>query len=144
MKTLSAEFSLLLRPRFYRQVWRALQRDDVPGIAAEVAYYALFALFPFLLFVTAAVGILVPDPEMALGRLFILLHRLFPSAIAAILTDFLEGPLRADRPVLLSLGILGIVWAGSQGFATVLKALNRVYCAQEVRHWARNEPCRSG
>jgi len=45
--------------------------------------------------------------------------------------------LRSHRPYLLSVGIVGILWAGSQGFAAVVKALSRIYCARETRNWIR-------
>ncbi len=138
MKHLGAEFPALFQPRVAPQLWRAVQRDDVPGIAAEVSFYVIFALFPFLLFVSAMVAMLVPNPEVALGRLFTLLHRFLPAATASVFAQFVEGPLRANRPALVSLGIVGILWAGSRGFAAILKALNRVYCARETRHWIRH------
>jgi len=35
-----------------RRIWRELQRDDVFGAAAKLAYYFLLALFPLLIFLT--------------------------------------------------------------------------------------------
>jgi len=126
-----------LLPRFVRRLFASIRDDDVPGIAAEASYYVLFALFPFLLFVAAVARFLGPAPEISLVHLFSVLHRFLPTSTAAILTSFLEGPLRASPPYLLSAGILGILWAGSQGFAAILKALNRVYCARERRNWIK-------
>jgi membrane protein len=137
MRNLRTELAALLRPRTLHQLARHIARDDIAGLAAEVAFYLLFALFPFLLFVGSALGLLVSDPDATLDRLLVLLHRLMPAGTATLLGQFLAGPVRANRPYLLSLGVLGILWAGSQGFAAVLKALNRVYCASESRSWVR-------
>ena len=34
------------------RVWREMERDDVFGKAAQLAYYFLLALFPLLIFLT--------------------------------------------------------------------------------------------
>jgi membrane protein len=138
MENLLAEFRTLFRPDMLKRVWKEAQDDDVPGLAAEVAYYALFGLFPFLLFVASLIGLLVPDPEAAMGGLLALSRGFLPADTAELLAEFLGGTLRANRPDLLSVGILGTLWAGSQGFAAVLKALNRVYCVRETRGWLRH------
>ncbi|HYM79782.1 MAG TPA: YihY/virulence factor BrkB family protein [Candidatus Limnocylindria bacterium] len=137
LATFLSDLGTLFRFQSLKQLSRHVLKDDLPGIAAEVSFYVLFALFPFLVFVGAALALLVPDPEVALGRLLVLLHRFVPATTAALLAQFLEGPLQANRPYLLSFGILGILWAGSQGFAAMLKALARVYCTRETRSWIR-------
>lgn len=137
MRRLRDELAMMTERRTLERLWRSLRDDDLASIAAEVTFYTLFGLFPFLLFVAALVGMLIPDPEVAMGRLLVLLHRLLPATTAGLLAAFLEGPLRSHRPYLLSLGIIGVLWAGSQGFAAVLRALSRIYCARETRSWAR-------
>src|SRR3954453_2693272 len=36
-----------------KRLWRGIREDDVSGLAAEIAYRFLFAVFPFGLFVAA-------------------------------------------------------------------------------------------
>lgn len=135
LKELGAELRVLFRAQTVKQLVRAIQKDDISGIAAEVSFYALFALFPFLMFVAAAAGVVISEPGVALGQLFVLMHRFLPTGTAAVFAKFLEGPLREHRPYLLSFGILVILWAGSQGFSALLKALTRVYCSRNPRRW---------
>jgi len=38
-----------------RRAWKEMQRDDIFGHAAQLAYYFLLALFPLLIFLTSAI-----------------------------------------------------------------------------------------
>src|SRR5678815_796097 len=39
-----------------KRVWKEVQEDNVFGRAAELSYYFLLALFPFLIFLTSVIG----------------------------------------------------------------------------------------
>src|ERR1043166_3777829 len=39
-----------------KRVWHEIQEDNVFGRAAELSYYFLLALFPFLIFLTSVIG----------------------------------------------------------------------------------------
>jgi membrane protein len=135
---LRGECIALLRWPTVRKLARSVDHDDVLGISAEVAFYVLLALFPFLTLVAAVIGVAVDDPTLALGRFFTVMHGFMPTATAEVLTHFLEGPLRAQRLDLASVGFLMTLWAGSQGLAAMLKALNRVHCAGTRGSWMRH------
>ena len=36
-----------------KRVWKEIDVDNVPGLAAQTSYYFVLALFPFLIFVAA-------------------------------------------------------------------------------------------
>jgi membrane protein len=135
---LRGELITLSRLTTLRKLARAVDHDDVLGISAEVAFYVLLAMFPFLTLVASVIGVAIDDPTQALGRFFIVMHGFMPTATAEVLTHFLEGPLRAGRLDLLSVGCLMTLWAGSQGLAAMLKALNRVHCAGSRVSWVRH------
>src|SRR5207253_2708872 len=61
---------------------RSFGRDDLVGHAAEVAFYALFALLPFLLLVSAVAQWLVANPSEVMGRLFVVMHSFMPAGTA--------------------------------------------------------------
>ena len=60
-----------------RRVIAELRDDDCLGRAAQLAYYFLFALFPFFLFLTTLLGYL-PVPDL-LDRLLDMLGQMLPS-----------------------------------------------------------------
>jgi membrane protein len=41
-----------------QRVWSKLYADDVTGLAAEMSYYFVLSIFPFLIFLAALVGTL--------------------------------------------------------------------------------------
>ena len=42
-----------------KRVWHEVQEDNVFGRAAELSYYFLLALFPFLIFLTSVIGLVL-------------------------------------------------------------------------------------
>jgi membrane protein len=112
-----------------------LREDDVSGIAAEIAYRFLFAVFPFGLFV-AALGAFVatllhlenPGADIVAG-----LGDNLPPAIADALRPELERLLSQARPGLLSAGAIGALWAATGGVNALVKGINRAYDVPEDR-----------
>src|SRR5215471_2343120 len=39
-----------------KRVWKEVDADNVPGLAAQTSYYFVLAFFPFLIFLAALVG----------------------------------------------------------------------------------------
>ena len=120
---------------FARRILHSVQRDDVLGVAAEIAFRFLFALFPFGLFV-AALGSFVaqalqignPAQEIVQG-----LGDNLPPSIAEALQPELERLLDSARPGLLSVGALAALWAATGGTNALVKGIHRAYDAPERR-----------
>src|SRR5205807_10273 len=106
-------------PRGRRTAWRGL-RCSARG--AALAYYFLFALFPALLFLTALLGLL-PIPNL-MDRLMEYVTRALPPDAASVTQKTLREIVRGAHSGLLSLGVLGALWAASNGMASIITALN--------------------
>lgn len=119
---------------FTLRLWKESQRDDIFGRAAQLAYYFLLALFPALLFLTALIG-LFPLTDM-LPELMQYLRTVLPADALSLLERYLENVVRGSGGDILSLGLLGALWASSSGVTAIMEALNVVYGAQETRpYW---------
>jgi membrane protein len=114
--------------------------DDVGGLAAELAYRFFLSLFPFFIFL-AALGSFVaglfhvanPTDEI-MARL----SQTLPPDAAGVVRNQLQKVIGSHSVGLLSIGILGAIWAASSGFRTVMKAMNRAYDVDESRtFWKR-------
>lgn len=126
-----------------RVLFRLIEKvgqDDVPGLAAEMAYRFLFALFPFLLFLVAAVGTIgrllgmEELPDMVVRTL----ERTVPPQIAELLQGYLTNLLTTQSATVLTLGALGALWGASGGVQSLIKGLNRVYGITKARpFWMR-------
>jgi membrane protein len=116
-----------------KRVWAEFSEDEVSDRAAALAYYFLFALFPALLFLTALLGLL-PIPNL-MNRLIDYVAQTMPGDAASIIEKTLNEIMVGANGGLLSLGVLGALWAGSNGMASVMSALNVAYDVKETRPW---------
>jgi len=115
------------------RVVKEAQKDDCLGGAAQLAYYLLFAVFPFILFLTALLGYL-PIPNL-MERLLAALATLLPGEVVTILQDHVRQLVTEQKGGLLSFGILTALWASSSAVVAITGALNRGYDVQEGRPW---------
>jgi membrane protein len=109
------------------------QRDDTLGLAAQLAYYLILALFPFILVLVSLMGTF-GSPELA-SEVLGYFRQVVPQQAYEIIETFTANIIsgRAEAPGLLSFGILFTVWAASGAFAALINALNRAYDVQETR-----------
>jgi membrane protein len=119
---------------FAQRLWQESQKDEILGRAAQLAYYFLLALFPALLFLTALIG-LFPLKE-TLPELMLYLQRVLPADALSLLERYLDSVVRGSSGDILSLGLLGALWASSSGVTAIMESLNIVYGAEETRpYW---------
>jgi membrane protein len=107
--------------------------DRCFGLAAQLAFYFLLALFPALLFVVALVGYL--PVENALAELLQALGTVAPEELVQLLQRQLERIARGSEASLLTLGIVGAIWSSSAAMVAMIDALNHAYDVTEWRPW---------
>jgi membrane protein len=118
-----------------RKLVEGIKADDVSGLAAEIAYRFLFAVFPFGLFVAAlgsfAAGWLhVENPaQMIVNGL----GDNLPPSIAQGITPELERLLGSHQPALITFGALTALWAATGGTNALVKGIHRAYDVPEQR-----------
>src|SRR5689334_24145335 len=100
------------------RVWAEINEDEVIDRGAALAYYFLFALFPTLLFLTALLGLL-PIPDL-MDRLMGYVSEAMPGDAASIMKKTLSEIVSGAGGGLLSIGVLGALWAGSNGMSSIM------------------------
>lgn len=114
--------------------WEAALRlwsDDAFGLAGNVAFRALLALFPFLIF-TSSLTAFVGDRSMA-NDLISFLIAIVPSALIEPITAEVDKVMTVPRGGVLSIGILLTIWFAVGGVDGVRVGLNRAYGIRETR-----------
>jgi membrane protein len=108
-------------------------QDDALGLAAQLAFYLILALFPFILFLVALIDTF-SSPGF-IRSVFAYLREVLPAEVFELIRTYTESTLRNrdTAPGLLSVGILGTIWATSGAFAALINALNRAYDVEETR-----------
>jgi membrane protein len=114
-----------------RRLWRESQRDEVLGRAAQLSYYALLALFPALIFLTALMGLF--SVESFMPELMSYLRNVLPADALSMVERFLTQVAEGSGANILSLGALGALWASSSGVTAIMDALNVVFGVKEDR-----------
>src|SRR5690349_13941738 len=114
-----------------RRLWRETQKDELLGRAAQLSYYALLALFPALIFLTALMGLF--SVQKFMPELMTYLRDVLPADALSMVQRFLTQVAEGSGANILSLGALGALWASSSGVTAIMDALNVVFDVKEDR-----------
>lgn len=120
-----------------KRVWHEMTRDDVFGDAAKLAYYFLLALFPLLIFLTSAIGVVIGSGTGMRHALFQYLARVMPSGAFQLIDKTMLEISSASGAGKLSFGFIAALWAASNGMGAITQALNTAYNVTETRSWWR-------
>ncbi|HEU4507530.1 MAG TPA: YihY/virulence factor BrkB family protein [Pyrinomonadaceae bacterium] len=118
-----------------KRVWREAQEDEIFGRAAELSYYFLLALFPFLIFVTSIIGLVLGSGTGTRHQLFDYLARVMPPSAFQLIDTTVQEVAAASSGGKLSFGILATLWAASNGMGAITQSLNVAYDLKEGRPW---------
>lgn len=116
-----------------KQFYKRFLDSDLSGIAAELSYYFLFSMFPFLVFLVALAAYLPLQDAVqdAMSRM----SRFMPKEAMGIIQDHLTGLVNQQRPRLLSFGVLITIWGASRGVNAFISGLNIAYGVKDKRSW---------
>lgn len=112
-----------------RQLFKRMDDVDVFGLAAQLAYFFLLSLFPFLLFLLNLIGYLPINVESVME----IMDVYAPDEIMTLIESNLDQLLSQANGGLLSIGIIGTLWAASNAINGIMKAFNRAYDIDEDR-----------
>ncbi|CDQ42055.1 ribonuclease BN/unknown domain fusion protein [Virgibacillus salexigens] len=115
--------------QFGKQLYQRMEEVDVFGLAAQLAYFFLLSLFPFLLFLVTLVGYL-PIDELAILDI---IATYAPPQIVELITSNVTQLIRQQNGGLLSFGIIATLWAASNGVNSLMRGFNHAYEVEENR-----------
>ncbi|HUF53400.1 MAG TPA: YihY/virulence factor BrkB family protein [Dehalococcoidia bacterium] len=102
-------------------------------LAAGIAYYVLFSIFPLLIFLVAAVGIFLHEAAQ---------QDLVNEVMDVVPLDQGEGRANVEEavdavsgntgPALGIIGLIGMMWSASGMFGAIRRSLNIIYDAQDL------------
>ena len=110
---------------FLRRLQQEMGYDDCMGMAAQIAFYLLLSIFPFLLFLLSLISFL-PIPDLAPNVLGALADALPPEAFQLVSGTVLTV-LTEHHKNLLGIGLLIALWSGSMGIGALITTINRAY-----------------
>lgn len=104
-------------------------RHDVPGLAAEMGFYLLTAVFPFLILLFI-ISTLISD---SMQELLLYLLTALPRDMENMITDLLLS-FSGSLPIIITASVLAL-WCTSNVINSLTKALNRFYGVKETRNF---------
>jgi membrane protein len=107
--------------------------DNGLGLAAQLAYYFFFALFPAIL-VGLSLASFFPL-ERFLDRVVSTLAGVVPGDIITIVQDQIRMLSEAGHGGILTFGLLVALWSSSAAMVGLIDAFNRAYDIEEARPW---------
>jgi membrane protein len=118
--------------------------DEVPELAAGVAYHAIFAIPPIIIFMVTLASLVdqVTASDIA-GRLRNLINERAPAETQELLTSLVDTAIAdvsggaASFAVLMSAAIA--LWSGSNGVSTIIRAFNRAYDVDDDRAFVKKK-----
>jgi membrane protein len=114
-----------------RRTFNESLKDNCLGMAAQLAYYFFFALFPTLLVLIAIAGFFATDVMQMVGGL----SGIIPGEGLSLITEQLGKLTDGEQGGLLTIGMLTALWSSSAAMTAIIDTLNTAYDIEEGRPW---------
>ncbi|MDQ0231653.1 YihY/virulence factor BrkB family protein [Metabacillus malikii] len=114
---------------FIKEMINRFLHDEVAGLSAQLAYFFLLSLFPFLLFLITLIGYLPISQQDVLGTI----SEFAPGESVKIIEESLDQIIKQKNGGLLSFGIVATLWSASNGINAIVRAFNKAYDVKETR-----------
>jgi membrane protein len=128
--------------RFFKRRWYFLIRlqreigyDDCMGMAAQIAFYTMLGLFPFMIFLLSLVSTLPLGDDLQTLMLKELRSQM-PAEAARYVTEIVLNLLPNRNQGLLSIGLLASLWGASMAVGAMITTINRAYNIRPRRNMA--------
>ena len=122
--------------RFFRHLnWRTLKKTfartterRLLGLASEIAFNAILSLFPAILAVLTAIGLLAESLQATFKQLAVQLSQVLPEEALILIRDFATTEItNSKNSSLFSLSFVLAIWTASGAVSTAMTALDQIH-----------------
>ena len=111
---------------FLLRLQREMGYDDVMGMAAQIAFYSMLGLFPFMIFLLSLIS-MFPLGERLQPLLLAALEDQMPIEAAHYVTEVVMELIPQHNQGMLSFGLLAGLWGASMAVGALITTINRAY-----------------
>lgn len=115
--------------KYIKKLVKKSVSDDVPGLAAQLAFYLTLAFFPFLILIFSLLSL---SPFLTEDMLYDVLNAL-PADTVYVVWQIISG-VGGSISIIIVSGFVAM-WSLSSAIGTVAKAVNRFYSVEEKRNF---------
>lgn len=116
---------------------REVDKDNVPVVAAGVAFFSLLAVFPLLTACLSIYGFFA-DPQQV-QQLLLSVSDVLPAEAWAVINQQITAIVKAPDSNLglgIAIGLLIALWSAGSGIRAIMRAMNIAYGERETRSFA--------
>lgn len=107
--------------------------NNVVGTGAQLTYFLLLSIFPFLIVLLNALSMTSLASEEMIGEFI----QYVPADVEVIISSFLNDVIQSSSQGLLSIAAIGGLWTASSGVKAVIRAINKAYDYSENRSFLK-------
>lgn len=115
--------------RILVQTVREALHDNAKDLAATIAFWAFFSIFPLLIGVISLAGFFLESAQLQ-ARIGEAVANMFPGS-ASLVRDNIESVVRL-RGTMSWISIGGLLWTAGKGFGAITRAVNRTLDAKRT------------
>lgn len=104
---------------------------NISAYGAQIAYFFLLSLFPFLIFLIAVLSYLSVSFEGAID----ILAKVAPNEVIDLIKDYIKALLPTRSVNVLSISFFATIWSASRGLNAFIASLNNSYGVKEGRNF---------
>ena len=116
---------------FLHEFFFRMKDDNVTAIGAQLSYYLILSIFPFLIFFLNILSFTPLVREDVLQSIITVL----PLETQKIITYLVLETVQTSSETLLSLSAITGIWAASKGIMALIRAINKAYDVEETRSY---------
>lgn len=120
-----------------REVLIRSAHQRLPGLAAEIAFNATLAMFPAIVALLTAIGML-GSSQQAFDQLINQLGRVAPEEVLGLIQGFIQEISRSSSQSLFSISFIASLWIASGAISAAMNALDEIHqipIAQRRAFW---------
>jgi membrane protein len=114
-----------------KELFKRFKEDEISSLAAELAYFFLLSLFPFLIFLMNLLAYLPLSSDVVLD----FVAQYAPGNTMKLIENNVRHIIETQNVTLLSFGVIGTIWSASNGINAIVRAFNKAYQVEENRHF---------
>src|SRR5262245_54719581 len=122
---------------FFRRLVHELMNDNIVDLGAMMAYYAILALFPMLLFIVTLAMLVIPESVVSQG--VAMATETMPHSARELISAQVTSLMNAAQAGFAIGSAVFALWGASRGAAALSTALNAMYNKVETRSWIRRQ-----
>ena len=119
-----------LNVEYIRYFFRKFNYSEINSKAAEMSFYLLLSIFPFLIF---TISIIVYIPTFHLNKSILIIKNVIPESAFNIILSIINSAIENKSLGFLILSFIFTLWTSSRGIRSLIRWMNKSYKVQETR-----------